>query len=87
MAEQTKRPRLDEHQRKLLAWLGTRDVDGDQAREFQFNTWTVPSEYEGVRLHTRDLVSLKRRGLVDGEGRGNARQWWITEAGMEAIAP
>jgi hypothetical protein len=84
MAEQ--KIRLDDSQRKLLEWLGTRDVDGDPAREFQFNSWIIPAEWEGVRLNPRDLVSLARRGLVEARGRGLDRQWWITEKGLEAIA-
>jgi hypothetical protein len=53
---------------------------------YQFNTWRISGDGIDSFKVGADLQSLKRRGLVDAEGRGSNRQWWITEDGKAAIA-
>lgn len=67
--------RISEQDRQVLAFLNQEDG------VYQFNTWALPPE-----LPAHLLPNLKRRGLVDAEGRGNGRQWWITDQGKEALA-
>jgi len=49
----------------------------EKGRNFQFNTWALQAD-------VRPLTRLKKRGLVDSEGRGLGKQWWITPAGIDA---
>lgn len=71
----TATPRISEQERQILVFLNQEDG------AYQFNTWALPPE-----LSAHLLPNLKRRGLVDAEGRGNGRQWWITDTGKEALA-
>lgn len=69
--------KLTDVERALLAFLNEQDG-------YQVNTWAIHAGdpfRKGI-----DLQSLKRRGLVDAEGRGMGRQWWITDAGKEALS-
>jgi hypothetical protein len=70
--------KLTADERELLAFL---DKEGEGGA-YQINTWAI--NVGGFRK-AADLQSLKRRGLVGGEGRGNYRQWWITEEGKTAL--
>ena len=72
--------RLTDDEREILAFLNQKGEGG----EYQLNTWAIDAG--SIFTRGRDLQSLKRRGLVDAEGRGNQRQWWITEAGKEVLA-
>lgn len=68
--------RLTDGQLAILEHLREHD-------EYQINTWALPAE---LQPHIHELPRLKRRGLVDGEGQGRSRQWWITDEG-EAVLP
>lgn len=77
--------KLSDPERALLEWFAAPEQDG-----YQVNTWAIKiSQIEAASAFTlgMDLQSLKRRGLLDAEGRGNNRQWWITDAGKEALKP
>ena len=67
--------RLTDSQRSLLEFLAAN-------REYQFNAFAIPREHLS---NAHDLPRLKQRGLIDGEGRGMMRQWWITDAGIKAL--
>jgi hypothetical protein len=68
--------KIDDEDRRVLEHLNKEDG------AYQFNTWAIPSGGLSVGY---TLASLKRRGLVDAEGRGHSRQWWITEDGKAAL--
>lgn len=73
-------PKLTPNELAILEHLGQ---DGGS---WQVNTWAIQGERINSFWVRSDLNSLKRRGLVDAEGRGQYRQWWITEKGKLAIA-
>jgi len=66
--------KLSESDQKILAALDP---------QYRYNDWAVPvrglAAYESV---PRRLRALKKRGLVDGDGRGKCwAQFWITVFG------
>ena len=70
---------LSNDDRAILEFLNKDDG------RYQYNWWAISGP--GIPLFSLkyDLQSLKRRGLVDAEGRGNYRQWWITDKGKERL--
>lgn len=70
--------KLSDDERALLEEL---NQDGGT---WQINTWALKAGSPFSRAN--DLGRLQRRGLVAGEGRGNGRQWWITDDGKAALA-
>lgn len=69
--------KLDANDRALLEEL---NEDGGT---YQINTWALKAGDPFRR--GAQLQSLKRRGLIDAEGRTTSRQWWITDAGKAAL--
>lgn len=80
--------RLDDEQRAILRAFRELDPRGEYVYEWRSEPFVrTVLRAEGVPFAwRRDFESLIRRGLLSGEGRGNARRYGITAAGLEAIA-
>lgn len=71
--------RLTDSQRKLLEWLAA-----PEQVEYEILILVIP--FRDIGAEPVDIPKLKKRGLIDSDGRGNQRGIWITDAGKEALA-
>lgn len=70
--------RLTDTQRKLLEWLAA-----PEQVEYEILIVVIPFSSIGAQAH--DIPGLKKRGLIDSDGRGAQRGIWITDAGKAAL--
>jgi hypothetical protein len=79
--------RLDDDQRAILRAFRTLDPAGEYLYPWRSDEFTrCVAGAEGVPLFwRRDFESLIKRGLLRADGRGNARAYGITAAGLEAV--